>query len=702
MLEKAKQIWVWLTFRTSSPTSQNLTVPTVRPVTSRLIDGKLFLVLTVALLILILPSLFGLEMIAQVASLHSLSLNENPYIQLNHAPLLYFVTPLTTVSIFILFLTPGLLFILATNQAENILEWPLLGFAVSLVLVAVLSTIAKLLFGTPVALNTMLICWLSTTLLAWFIISFRLSRGDLIRWFDNTRSGYRQLGAVIGVMFLIIVTLFPKLFWENFNIDGIEAFEFGRSLSRHWMVHGNIGSGGSGTFGFFHNLVLFSFPNHWFITLVGQIEAAARLPFVMYIGLLFLSLLLVIEKGGRRTLKFPEHIILWLGLITFVVVQTYNTSYEPYFGDIAEPAATDSLWMLCYITAVYFLFSDRFGWFIIFGLMTNAASPGGLPLIGALAVPIFFSKSPNRYNQLRMVVILILACILIGIANEIYNRWILEGVNNQFSAKNSLRRLFPPTLTEFNRLNALIFPSGILPAITLLFLRRKDIISWTVTGVTLLYFGLIYIQVWTSMHQFTPVMLLPLIVFWRLYLDASRAWQRLLLPLLAVTTAVSLYLSLPPHFTINQSIRKFGEASEYKIGDYENAYVEAVRGGESWFSLVPEDYRLEYPNQPWGADFTSLIYYATRDKRENIIINYIIQPLDDPPVENATLVDTRDNIAIYVVDKAVWQRDLAQDLPKIAQSPIYAPILLRTLAFFYSYAQKVQAASQQIDEHKNQ
>jgi len=253
-----------------------------------------------------------------------------------------------------------------------------------------------------------------------------------------------------------------------------------------------------------------------------------------------------------------------------------------------------------------------------------------------------------------------------------------------------MKRLYPPTISEFVRVNALLFPSGILPALALVFARRKEPISWMISLITIMYFAVIYLQAWTSLHQFTPVMVLPLIVFWRLYLDSSQRIKRWLLAGVTATTALSLFLSLPRHFQINQAIRQFGQKTDYRIGDYERAYEEAIRGGWSLYSLLPNDYRLKYPKQPWGADPPSWIYYATREKPPGTVINYVIQPASESPPSEAALIKSRDDISVYVRDMEAWQRDRGQQLPRVVVSSLYEPILRRTYAFFRAYVEGQQ------------
>jgi hypothetical protein len=283
--------------------------------------------------------------------------------------------------------------------------------------------------------------------------------------------------------------------------------------------------------------------------------------------------------------------------------------------------------------------------------------------------------------------------VVIGFAYEVfYNVLYLGGVNNQFSAKNMFRRLFPPNVTEFVRFSALLFPAGLLPALSLIVVRRRDAVGWMIAVITIVYFVVIYMQAWTALHQFTPIMVLPLIVFWRVYLGEPTRVRRWLLPAAVGSAALCLVLSLPRHFQINQALRQFGEATEYGVGDYEQSYEAAVRGGSSLYALLPRDYRLKYPEQPWGADRLAWIYYATRPKAEGTEINYIVRPASDPQPEGSTQVMTQDGVSVYVRDLERWQRDREIDLPRVSVSPIYEPILRRTYEFFRAYAERMQPA----------
>lgn len=639
-----------------------------------------------------LPALLGTQVITQVASLYTLGAGPYPYFQPSHFWLLYVITPLVVASSFLLYLSPGAMLILALGQARSLAEWWALAFGTSLLFSLILGTGAKLIFGPPLTWSLWLPLWLLATTAASLFLVFRLRAGTALPWPLAQPSDKRRLLWILAASLAGVVALLPKIFWENFNLDGIEAFEFGRSLTNHLLPYWEIQAG---VFGFYQNFLLFAYPNHWFISLFGPIEAAVRLPFLLYLSVLFCALISLVEHKQERALSATEEAGLWLGLTVFTIVQVYNTAYEPFFADLAENAATDTLWVTCFLLACYALWKGRTRWFWIFALMTYTASPGGLLLLGALAAAILLARSPHWRKHLRPLAGVILVCLLIGILDElIYNRLLLGGVNDQFSAFNMLRRFSLPTVTEFVRFNVLLFPSGLLPALSLLAVRRKDPTAWVLTVVTLSYFGVLYLQQWTSVHQFTPVMVLPLVVFWRVHLRLRPRAQRWLLPALATTSILALILSLPPHFQINQATREFGRATLYNIGDYEKSYERALRAGWSLYALLPKNYRLLYPEQPWGTDPAAWIYYATREKPPGTRVNYLVQPTSEPSPPGLTQVMAKDGVAVYVRDLQAWQRDRELELPRVALSPLYEPILRRSFQFFRAYAQELEQQGQ--------
>ena len=85
------------------------------------------------------------------------------------------------------------------------------------------------------------------------------------------------------------------------------------------------------------------------------------------------------------------------------------------------------------------------------------------------------------------------------------------------------------------------------------------------------------------------------------------------------------------------------------------------------------------------------IHYAMRKKPAGAKVNYIIQKKGDPAPPDATLVGEKKGIVAYVRSKTQWERDKAPDFPRVAISPLYDSVLLRSMAFFRRFADKAQA-----------
>ena len=647
-------------------------------------------ILLACLVCLAAPSLWASQVVARVSSLHHLGTADFPYFQPEAGLLLYVICPAVVVSTFVVYLWPGALITLAFVRVQSVCEWAVLSFGTSLLVLIAGGTTFKLVASASLGPDAIGRLWLGVMMVSALLLAVRTWRGAVPSWLFAKGSERRRLVWLLGVPTLGVTMLTPKVFWENFNVDGIEAFEFGRSLTNHLLPHWEIQDG---VFGFYQNFFLFAYPNHWFISLLGPWEAAVRLPFFLYLMPLAAALVLLAEHRQELRLGCREESAIFLGLALYTVVQAFNTNYEPFFADLAETAATDTLWVACFLCACFALWCGRHVWFWVFGLMTYAASPGGLLLLGALAACTWL-MAEERCGSPRTVLRLVAVCLVVGVFYTLFYNWVLlGGVNDQFSAYNMLRRLYPPTVTEVVRLNALLFTTGLVPCIALFFVHRSDPETWVMAGITAIYFSIIYIQAWASLHQFTPVMILPLVVFWRKYLGGWNHTRRWLLPTIAVGTSVCLFLSLPRHSRINHAIRDFGYATEYRIGDYDQEYEKALAGDGALAALLPADYRMHYPNQPWGADPHSWLHYTFRPKPVGTAVNYWIQRSDEPALPEAELILDEDGISIYVKDRDVWARHQTPGVPPVVTSFLYEPILAQSYEFFRAYARRVARTS---------
>src|SRR5262249_14657822 len=161
-----------------------------------------------------------------------------------------------------------------------------------------------------------------------------------------------------------------------------------------------------------------AYPNHWFTALFGPFEASVRLPYLMYLALLFAVLVLLIEHASPRKLKPAEEAAVWAGLALYTIVQVYNTTYDPFFCDMAEPGATDSLMIVWFLGASYFLHTDRLRFFIPLAVLTYLSTVGGSALLVALAGTVLIWNTPRKREYLKAFAALGCAFGAFGILHE--------------------------------------------------------------------------------------------------------------------------------------------------------------------------------------------------------------------------------------------------------------------------------------------
>lgn len=589
-----------------------------------------------------------------------------------HAQLAFVAAPLVTVGVQVAFLAPGVLLALAFGKARSFLHAVVLGFLASIGLSLALTLLQHAL---GLGADSIVPLWLAATLAG----GLAASRAPLrLVASDRRRAALLLLAGIVGSALLA-----PLIHWEAMNLDGTEAFEFGRSLDRGWLPSFELSRG---AFGFSPTFWLFAYPNSWFIRALGPVEAAVRVPLCLWLAGLFAALVALIEIESPRELALSEELLLLLGIAGFGAAVGLNATYDPFFADLAEPGATDALGVFLCVGALWALWSGRRLAFLAFGACAFSAVPGGLVFLVALSAVFWVSTGVPGHAR-RDAALLLLSCVAFAL---LHRWWYLQptapGANDQFSAWNLLRRLYPPTLFEFARLGALLFPTGILPALSLLWARPRSPLTWTTSCVTALCFGVLYSQAWTALHQFTLAMVLPLAVFWRLVLERPEWAQRILRVAVLASTLVCLWLAVPRQLTLHPAVRRLGAATDMRVGDAADRYPEALDAAQAISLLLPDGYRIQYPEQPWGADAESWLLYSLRPKTAGVEINYVVQRVGDAAPPNFRSVGSRDGIEVWVRDEARWRRDVTPGYERAFQSPLYEPIFRATAQFFARHA----------------
>ena len=577
------------------------------------------------------------------------------WLDVQHAGLLYVLTPLIITAAIVTLLAPGLLLVLAADAATSIGELLLKAFGVSYVLLFLTTSVAKTLSDSPLD-SSHFIALLSATLAVSYGLLVLRTRGTpgMFRLFADPHNR-AQMYWLFVIPFLFIIPLLPVIFWQDLNADGFEAMEIGRTLSTAILP---VFPTEAGTMGLGIGMVPMAYPIHWFIMLFGPIEAATRLPMVLYTVVVFAALLAFIEYQAPRRMRVFEQAALLAGIAGYVTAISFNSGYDNYFTDMSSPPTFETLTILLILGSAFFLWSGRRAWFLLFTVLGFLARPTMLLVVVLFGAAIWIAARERRRSSLLMIGtgIALWIGLLLGY-EQLFLPAISSGQTPDYSGAGILNRFQYLTFTDLQRFLYAAAPTGILPALALFAYRWQDPLSRCITLVSAGYFLVFYIPAFTSLHHFVPVMILPLIVLWRMILERTdSAW-----PALASATSAALFiwLSLPQQFEINRTFRDIGSRTSYLIGDYTgdfDARRQAILGAGNLHAFFSPEWDVPDPARELVGGYQQL-FYARHDNPPDADADYLVLPAGATAPEGYEQVGTTATGTAWVSGSAAWDAD---------------------------------------------
>lgn len=609
--------------------------------------------------------------IESAAALFPLAGSPHPYFAPAHAGLLYIGAPLAVLSAALLFLAPGLLLALAWERDSDAGQWISRGFALSLLIVSVATGVAQAAVGRPLRGGSFVVVVAVCALACLGVLMRRMRRDSA--WFQPFRAPHATTTLVSMIVFplALLIALAPKFYWENFNGDGAHAYESARLLLVRALPFWDPAVGSIAIFPGLTSM-LFAFPASWFIRLFGEVEAAVRLPFLLHLVAVYGGVLALVEHG-RTQLGAAERWLIWAGLAVYTVVMSFSATYDPYSADIALPAAQDTLLMACYLGFLLAFLRRERAWMSLFAALTFLASPNGLLLLGLWMLAVWALWKPRPWRELLWSAAMVGGCVAVAAAAP----RLLAAVNvpvagGEYGPLQLFKRFAILQWADWHRLAFLVIPGGIVPAVALLAWRRQDQAARTVALVTVAYFALFYVQAHIALHYFAPVMLLPLIVYWRMTSTWQRPARRLAVGGAALASLAALVVSLPAKASPQTTARLIGAAIEDRAGGYERFDPAAFRRAALLDRILPYDSDPRVPAQSYGGSSLAWNYYARARKTKPEDVNYVLQREDDPPPDSMRLVASSGDGALYVKSEAVLREHRALRPPTPAGSPLYS------------------------------
>ena len=606
-----------------------------------------------------------------------------PYFLPAHALPLYIVTPLVTLAAAFLFLAPGLILAAVFGREKHAAAWIVSGLATAIVLHIAVTTAVQLASGVILKGTAYLGFVVALSALSLLVAGLRLSQGAGLRL--RLGPSLRDLWIGAGLFLLCLILFAPKFYWENFTGDGSGSLQFARlyihDLWPFWRPEAGPIRNAPGL-----TMVLFVFPESWFVRLFGEWEYSVRAPLLLYLALLYPVIAQLIRSGREHLpeLRAPEVGLIFAALLIYVLATVYSGGYHIYFGDSPMPAARETLALVCFLGYILFFVEFRPWLMIAAGVMTHLVIPtGGLWLLMWPAA-VLLTWRPLPWRPLIWAAG---ALILAGVISVILPRVIaalgLPFPGNEFGADNIVTRLRFVSFEDWSRLGFWAVPVGILPALFLLTWRWQDRLSRALTLVTIAYFLFFYVQAYrVLLHHFIPAMIPPLIIMWRSPLMQDARFAAPLRGLAAALLAVSTWLSWPEmkihtfERVIGQHIltegpvfdvAPKGDGDRWPGFDQKGLAVAHVLLGQLFEMTYGED---DPKTRYFGAPLVWW-YYAQFPRPEGQVVNYVVKPLDQATAADGEAIATEQGYGLYVRDRELYRRHAETRLPVDTGAAIY-------------------------------
>ena len=457
--------------------------------------------------------------------------------------------------------------------------WPdfaVRAFFSSIALNALSLTALKLLGFGPLGRSGLIGAAVISTVLATIIRASRDCSPSPPALTSDERAG---LGAAGGLIAVLAGLFWSKIFFEGASGDGTECFEFANSLRTHLLPVWDLENG---TWGAYPAFMSFAFPKLLSILNVGPEHAAARLPAIIYAGVL---VLVVPRAAGIKSPSPLLYAVVATTVLSLCVFSFYYATWNAMAADIAEPSATD-LWSgVCVLAAIYFLARREPLWFIATAVAAMSAVVSGIAITGLVAAA-YLVAQPTRSDRIKVAAMSGGALLGYGVV-VLLARTTIDGVeafSDQFEAdavaKTYLSAIAGPKLILKKAANIVLILGGII-VVPILWRRPPSREAVANLAIAVGYTAVILLAGRSNAHYLMLPALLILVVGVRqlTLTNRPRVWMAAQL----VGVIVALALVVPVHYPLFTGSRDFADRT-WVEGDN---YRERVKLARVIYGLIP-------------------------------------------------------------------------------------------------------------------
>ena len=622
------------------------------------------------LLALGLPSMLAPEVGQRVAGLFVRVDPNAPYFTGADPLYCYGFLPLVVASSLILVMAPGLLLAMGFSRPRTCERWLLYGFVYSVGLLGACSSLAQAVLPVELTGRVFVAFCSALTVLCGALACWRtpdrataeaLGMGSgLSRRFPHV--GVGEVLSILAVPILFLVVLLPKFFWESFNGDGAHAFEATRLLLHQPLPFWEPDSGNAGAYPGM-NALLYLVPGSWFMRLFGELEASVRLPYVLFMGLLFAAVVDSARQAREEPLSRKAVALVWASVVSFSLVMAYAATYDPYCADIALPATQDALLMAVFVAMTTSFLAREPAWIVAFTGCVLLCSPAGPVLIGGWFLAAVLCLRPLPVPRLVAYAAGAAGTVAVmAVAPDVLAALSLPAPGSEHAAGNLLKKFQHVLPNQLERFGWAFLPCGIYPAAALLMWRRADGGSRALLLVSLIVFAMYYLMAFVSLHYFVPAMVLPLVAFWRVQRTVDWRGKGPVFVTCAGLVLLSIALGLPKTPSIYTATREVGARIDASaIDGYDGMTADYFRSAQLLEQLFVPGWTPSVPEEHYAGGSLAWNYYAQRARRALRAPppTYLLAPRGaEPPKslpEAAELVAENEDAQLWAVDPTVWE-----------------------------------------------